>query len=142
MCHLLSAVNYLEHKWLICGNLKVVELVQEIQAGYIKYLCFLYLWDSQVWWPTLCQTVKTRVKTWLTKYSVWHFRWTKQNTASTLTRLGVLKNFLKSMDREGKVFAFSSREVPSDKQGETQGWCIWRFSSKRTHEGPNVWRST
>ena len=26
--------------------------------------------------------------------------------------------------------------------GETQDWYIWRPSNKRTHEGPNVWRST
>ena len=36
-----------EHKWLICGDLKVVGLVLGIQGGYIKYPCLLCHWDSQ-----------------------------------------------------------------------------------------------
>ena len=45
--HLLSAVNYQEHKWQICGDLKVVGLVLGLQDIYTKYPCFLCLWDSQ-----------------------------------------------------------------------------------------------
>ena len=37
MNHLLSAVNYQEHKWLICGDLKVFGLVLGLQGGYTKY---------------------------------------------------------------------------------------------------------
>ena len=45
--HLLSAVNYQEYKWLICGDLLVMGLVQGLQSEYTKYSCFLCLWDSQ-----------------------------------------------------------------------------------------------
>ena len=45
--HLLSAVNYQEHKWLVCGDLKVVELVLGLKNGYTKYPCFLCPWDSR-----------------------------------------------------------------------------------------------
>ena len=45
--HLLSAVNYQEHKWLICGDLKVVGLVPGLQGEYTKYPFFLCLWDSR-----------------------------------------------------------------------------------------------
>ena len=41
MDHLLSAVNYQEHKWLICGDLNVVELVLGLQGGYTKKPYFL-----------------------------------------------------------------------------------------------------
>lgn len=30
---LLSVLNYQEHKWLICGDLKVVRLILELQGG-------------------------------------------------------------------------------------------------------------
>ena len=44
MDHLLYAVNYQEHKWLVCGDLKVLGLVLGLQDT--KYPCFLCLWDS------------------------------------------------------------------------------------------------
>ena len=47
MDQLLSALNYHDHGWLICGDLKVVGLVLELQGGYTKYPCFLCLWDSR-----------------------------------------------------------------------------------------------
>ena len=37
MDQLLSAVNYQAHKWLIYGDLRVVELVLGLQGGYTKY---------------------------------------------------------------------------------------------------------
>ena len=48
MDHLLSAVNYQEHKWLIYRVLKVIGLVLGFQGGYTKYPCFLgFFLDSQ-----------------------------------------------------------------------------------------------
>ena len=44
MNHLLSGVNYQEHKWLIYGNLNVI---RGLQGGSTEYSCFLCLWDSQ-----------------------------------------------------------------------------------------------
>ena len=42
-----SALNYQEHKWLICGDLKVVGIILGLQGGYTRYPCFLCLWDSR-----------------------------------------------------------------------------------------------
>ena len=47
MDHLLSVVNYKEHKWMICGDLKVVGLVLGFQGGYATYPCSLCLSDCQ-----------------------------------------------------------------------------------------------
>ena len=44
--HLLSAVNYQDHKWLISGDLKVVGWVLGFQGEYTKYPCFLCFWAS------------------------------------------------------------------------------------------------
>ena len=58
--YLLSAFNYKEHKWLIYGNLKVIEQILGIQGGYTKYYYFLCLWDR------LSVEVMKWVKTWFT----------------------------------------------------------------------------
>ena len=43
---LLSALNYLEHKLLICGDLKIGGLILGLQGCYTKYPYFLCLWNS------------------------------------------------------------------------------------------------
>ena len=53
--NLMSAVNYQGHKWLICGDIKVIGLVIGPQGEYPKYHCFMSL-GKQGWRPTLCQT--------------------------------------------------------------------------------------
>uniref|UniRef100_UPI003590302A uncharacterized protein isoform X2 n=1 Tax=Myxine glutinosa TaxID=7769 RepID=UPI003590302A len=47
MEHLLTALKYKDHNWMICGDLKVVSMVLGLQGGYTKYPCFLCLWDSR-----------------------------------------------------------------------------------------------
>jgi len=36
-----------KHNWLICADLKMVNFLLGQQGGYVKYLCFLFLWDSR-----------------------------------------------------------------------------------------------
>jgi len=43
----LQNLCYNEHKWLICVNLKMVNLLLGQQGGYVNYPCFLCLWDSR-----------------------------------------------------------------------------------------------
>ena len=45
---LLTSLTYDEHKWLICGDLKVIVILLGPQSGYSKFSCFLCLWDSRV----------------------------------------------------------------------------------------------
>ena len=44
---LLTCINYDQHQWQLCGNLKVVALVMGLQLGYTKYCCFLCEWNSR-----------------------------------------------------------------------------------------------
>lgn len=46
MSIILNAVNYNEHRWTICGDLKVIALLLGLQGGFTKFCCFLCLWDS------------------------------------------------------------------------------------------------
>ena len=110
MNHLLSVVNYQEHKWLICGDLKVVGLVLGLQGGYTKYPCFPCLWDSWVddqhfvgqEWP-LRQGLKP------ISHNIQSHPLVEPNKIllpPLHNKLGVIKNFVKAMDREGTGFAF------------------------------------
>jgi hypothetical protein len=42
----LEKINYQEHQWVICVDLKMVYFPLGQQSGYTKYPCFLCLWDS------------------------------------------------------------------------------------------------
>jgi hypothetical protein len=62
----LEKLNYQEHQWVICVDLKMVNFLLGQQSGYTKYLCFLCLWDSKVkhehwarkdWSPRECMVV-------------------------------------------------------------------------------------
>ena len=61
---LLKCINYYQHQWQLCGDLKVVALVMGLQLGYKKYCCFLCEWNSREKdshyikkdWP-LCQSL-------------------------------------------------------------------------------------
>ena len=110
MDHLLSAVNYQKHKWLICRDLKVVGPVLGLQGEYTKYPCFLLLWDSladdqyyvRQEWP-LGQELKPG------SHRVQSHPLDEPNKIllpPLHIKLEVMKNFVKAMDREGSGFAF------------------------------------
>ena len=44
---LLKKINYEEHQWQLCGDLKIVAFLLGLQQGYTKYCCFLCEWDSR-----------------------------------------------------------------------------------------------
>lgn len=47
MGYLLRKINYQQHQWKICTDLKVVTLLLGQQSGFTKYPCFLCEWDSR-----------------------------------------------------------------------------------------------
>lgn len=42
----LKKVKYHEYQWVTCVDLKVINFLHGQQSSYIKYFCFLCLWDS------------------------------------------------------------------------------------------------
>ena len=44
---ILKSINYVDHNWLICCDLKVVALLNGLQLGYTKFMCFLCEWNSR-----------------------------------------------------------------------------------------------
>ena len=43
----LQHLNYEQHRWLICVDLKMVNFLLGQQSGYTKHPCFICLWDSR-----------------------------------------------------------------------------------------------
>lgn len=113
---LLRCIKYEDHKWNICADLKVVALLTGLQSGYTKYCCFLCQWDS-----------RARDKHY--KIKVWPPRETIVVGAQNLTReplvqkekiylpplhikLGLIKNFVKALDKEGSAFKYLKDKFP------------------------------
>ncbi|GFV32392.1 uncharacterized protein TNCV_1676781 [Trichonephila clavipes] len=44
---ILNKFSYSDHKWTICGDLKVIFMLLGQQSGYTKFPCFLCEWDSR-----------------------------------------------------------------------------------------------
>ena len=43
----LRKLCYSDHKWTLCGDLKVISMLLGQQSGYTKFPCFLCEWDSR-----------------------------------------------------------------------------------------------
>ena len=104
MTLLLGKIKYGEFKLKLCGDLKVVVLLLGMQLGYTKYCCFLCEWDS-----------RDKKNHYVNK--LWPKRTSltpgEKNVFSPLVlpekiylpplhiKLGLLKNFVKGMDKTG-----------------------------------------
>ena len=47
MKSILQLVRYDTFQWRVFSDLKVVGLLTDMQGGYVKYTCFICLWDSR-----------------------------------------------------------------------------------------------
>ena len=107
---LLKVVNYRNHQWNICGDLKVISLLLGLQLGYTKHMCFLCLWNSRDdenhfkvkdWPRRTCNTVG--------RFNVQHPALVdpqKIYLPPLHIKLGLMKNFVKAMDPKGQGFLY------------------------------------
>ncbi|KAJ8716001.1 hypothetical protein PYW08_013286 [Mythimna loreyi] len=116
MALILKSINYDRFKWQLCGDLKVIGLLLGLQGGFTKYCCFLCLWDSRA-------TQKHYViKEWPERQS---FVPGKENVKSIPLvdpkdvllpplhiKLGLVKNFVKALDKEGPAFQYLKTIFP------------------------------
>lgn len=113
---ILDVINYKKFAWKISADLKVVAILLGMQGGYTKFMCFLCLWDSRA----RDQHYKKKI-------------WPKRNEfvpgkANILNaplvdpknvilpplhiKLGLMKNFVKSMDKNGNGFLYLRKAFP------------------------------
>ena len=113
---LLTCINYDQHQWQLCGDLKVVALVMGLQLGYTKYCCFLCEWNSRAKDShyikkdgPVCQSLTSGKK------NVQHpplVESSKILLPPLHIKLGLIKNFVKAMDKAGAGFTYLTRKFP------------------------------
>lgn len=116
IAQVLKQIKYEEHQWAICVDLKMVNFLLGQQSGYTKYPCFVCLWDSrakdQHWvkrnWPlrdTMVQGKQNVVNEPLVTRE-------KILLPPLHIKLGLMKQFVKALDRGGNCFGYLSRKFP------------------------------
>ena len=107
---LLMKIKCNNHKWMVCGDLKVLSMLLGQQGGYTKYPCFLCLWDSRAknehWireqWPKR------------NEFTVGEKNIPNQSLVSPNKvllpplhiKLGLIKQYVKSLDKGGECFKY------------------------------------
>ena len=121
---LLGKIKYDEFKWKLCGDLKVVALLLGMQLRYTKYCCFLCEWDSR--------DKKNHYvnKLWPKRTSL--TPWEKNVVNSPLVlpekiflpplhiKLGLMKYFVKGMDKTSRGFEYLRNKFPNVSDAKTK----------------------
>ena len=132
---LLQKLFYNEHKWLICVDLKMVNLLLGQQGGYVKYPCFLCLWDSrtddQHWqrkdWPVreelvvgennvINEPLVDRDRILLPPLHI---------------KLGPMKQFVKALDKNGDYFQYIRNRFPATNYEKVKALIFMDHKSER-----------
>ena len=113
---ILDRSKYTEHEWVIRGNLKVLSMLPGQHGGNTKYPCFLCLWDSRAkrdhWikrkWPSREVFVlgEKNIK------NVPLVNREKVLLPPLHIKLGLTKQFVKALDKEGECFKYLCTKFP------------------------------
>ncbi|GFS88590.1 uncharacterized protein TNCV_1461931 [Trichonephila clavipes] len=111
-----NKLSYSDHKWTICGDLKVISMLLGQQSGYTKFPCFLCEWDSRDRKPHCIK------KTWPIRKAL--IPGVKNVGRQSLVdpkkilfpplhiKLGLMKQFVKALDKEGECFKYLCEQFP------------------------------
>ena len=115
LCPHEEAISYSKYGWKICGHLTVTGSLLEMQSGYTK-LCCLCEWDSRT------KDRHYKIKDWhMPKNSVPGEKCFRNRPIVDKDKilllplhikLGLMKNFVKAMNKEGKDFEFLRDNFP------------------------------
>ena len=113
----LQRIKYNDHQWVICVDLKMVNFLLGQQSGYTKYPCFLCYWGStdkanhstkKDW------SVKDRLnvgeKNVIAEQLIPR---DKIMFPSLHIKLGLMKQFVKALDKDGDCFQYICKSFPS-----------------------------
>ena len=113
---LLEAIKYSEYQWSLCGDLKVIGLLMGMQAGFTNYCCSLCHWDSRA------VSQHYRQKDWGSRSTfVPREHNLKENPLVDMNKvllpplhikLGLMKNFVKALHKNGAAFQYLSTVFP------------------------------
>ena len=113
---LLDALNYAKYEWDVIGDFKVVAFVMGLQGGFIRFPCFLCLWDSRN------TSLHCKVKNWPLRSSygvgIHNVKLVPLVYAKKVLfpplhiKLGFIKRFVKKMNPEGEAFKHIQESFP------------------------------
>ena len=113
---LLSALKYDQYKWEVIGDFKMVAFLVGLQGGFTKFQCYLCLWDSRN------TALHYNKRNWplRTSYEIGTYNVKQQplvDAAKILMlplhiKLGLIKQFVKQLNREGETFKYIQELFP------------------------------
>lgn len=119
---ILNKICYYDYNWKICADLKVVALLTGLQLGFTKYCCFLCEWDSRA------RDKHYIVRKWPLRHS---FTPGEKNVVHDPLvpkeniylpplhiKLGLIKQFVKAMDKTSNAFKFLKTKFPRLSEGK------------------------
>ena len=114
---LLGKVKYDEFKCKLCGDLKVVALLLGMQLGHTKYCSFLCEWDSRdkknhyvnKLWPKRTSLTPGGGMSSIPLL----FFGRKFFCPPLYIKLGLMKNFVKGIDKTGRGFEYVRNKFPN-----------------------------
>lgn len=113
---ILDLIQYNDHKWKICCDLKVVALLTGVKQGFSKHQCFLCNWEgrkrenhytNQHWQPRV--TFRVGVD------SIDHMPLvpaSKVILPPLHIKLGLVRNFTRALNHSGQAFAYLKTVFP------------------------------
>ena len=117
MKQILGNINSDKFKCKLCGDLKVVALLLEMQLGYTKYCCFLCEWDS---WDKKNHNIN---KLWSKRTSLTPGEKNvvipplvlpeKIYLPPLYIKLGLMKIFVKGTDKTGRALKYIKKNFPN-----------------------------
>lgn len=122
---LLQRIKYVEHNWVNCVDLKMVNFLLGQQSGYTKYPCFICLWNSLAkssHWTQKIVGERNVIKEPLVPRE-------KIILPPFHLKLRLMKQFVKALDQNGECFQFISQKFP--------GLSIWKLKAG-IFNGPQI----
>ena len=113
---ILNKVQYSDHQWMLCGDLKVICMLLGQQSGYTKFPCFICEWDSRDRkqhyvrkdWP-LRESLEPGAK----NIQKEHLVDPKNVLLPPLhIKLGLMKQFVKALPKDGECFQYLCEQFP------------------------------
>lgn len=108
-------IDYTKHKWVLCVDSKMVNFLLDQQNGYTKFPWFLCMWGS-----------RAKEEHWKRKdWPRWELKVSEKNIINAVLfpkekvifsplhiKLGLMKQYAKSLDKESKCFEYICNSFP------------------------------
>jgi len=122
---LLTALKYEEYGWEVIGDFKMIAFLVGLQGGFIKYQCYLCLWDSrntkEHYKRQKCQMRQTNT------VGLHNVKWKQIIEPHKILlpplhiKLGLMKQFVKALDQKSEAFKYLGNFFPKLSEAKIKG---------------------